>query len=97
MSDSGTDLGAGVAVAAPKRQARARLLWDKPGALALDDAAAYVSLSPSSWQRKVQRGEAPKPRQLDRRRVGWLVSELDDWLAGLPVSTIEPGPGRRAA
>jgi prophage regulatory protein len=97
MSDSDTDVGAEVAGAAPKRQARARLLWDKPGALSREDAAAYVSLSVSRWEKKVQRGEAPQPRQLTSRRVGWLVSELDAWLAALPVSTVEPGPGRRAA
>ena len=97
MSETDTDMGTDVAAEPPKRQARARLLWDKPGALSREDAAAYVSLSTRAWENKVQRGEAPKPRQLDRRRVGWLVSELDAWLAGLPVSTTQPGPGRRAA
>lgn len=42
-------------------------------------AAAYLSLSPSTFRAQV----APKvrPVHLTARRVGWLRTDLDKWLA----------------
>lgn len=42
-------------------------------------AAAYLSLSPSTFRAEV----APKVKAvaLTRRRVGWLRADLDRWLA----------------
>nr|WP_241781317.1 AlpA family phage regulatory protein [Comamonas thiooxydans] len=39
----------------------------------------------------VQDGTAPKARRFPgRRRVAWLRSELDAWLASLPLSDLLP-------
>lgn len=62
----------------------------EPGALELDDAAAFVSLSPSTWQRLVREERAPQPRSLSDNRVGWLVEELREWLRNRPVSSNLP-------
>lgn len=66
----------------------------KPGALELANAATYTSLSVSLFQRQVQTDpDFPKPVQLAKRRVGWLVSDLDAWLASRPRSACLPPPG----
>ena len=68
----------------------------KPGALDKASAAWYVSLSESSLERGVREGWFPKPRQLSGSdkggRAAYLVSELDDWLANRPVSSLPPPP-----
>ena len=75
------------------------IVTTKPGALALEAAAAYVSLSPSLLQKQVQQGDFPKPVQVSTRRVAWLTTELDAWLASRPRSQCLPpknsGYGRR--
>ena len=66
----------------------------KPGALELASAASYTSLSVSLFQQQAQKDPAfPKPVQLTARRVGWLVSDLDAWLASRPRSSCLPPPG----
>ena len=45
------------------------------------ETAAKVGLSyPTIW-RQMQRGEFPMPVQLSDNRVGWLESEIDDWIS----------------
>jgi len=68
----------------------------KPMYLDLPATAVYVSLSESVWQELVRTGGAPKPRQLSGRRVGWLVSELDEWGQTRPVSVLPPPPNTGA-
>ena len=68
----------------------------RPMYLDLTGAATYVSLSESVWQELVRTGDAPKPRQLSGRRVGWLVSELDEWGFNRPVSALLPPPNTGA-
>jgi prophage regulatory protein len=66
----------------------------KPGALELSGAAAYTSLSVSLFQQQAQKDpDFPKPVQLTARRVGWLVGDLDAWLASRPRSTCLPPQG----
>lgn len=76
------------------------IVTTKPAVMALDDAAAYLSLSASLLQQQAQQDPAfPKPVQLSARRVGWLTAELDAWLASRPRSQCLPpagsGYGRR--
>lgn len=70
------------------------IVTTKPAAMALDDAAAYLSLSTSLLQQQAQTDPTfPKPVQLSTRRVGWLTSELDAWLATRPRSNCMPPAG----
>jgi prophage regulatory protein len=72
----------------------AAVVTTKPGALELRDAAVYTSLSVSLFQQQVQKDpDFPKPVQLAARRVGWLIGELDAWLASRPRSSCLPPPG----
>lgn len=57
-----------------------------PAALERSQAAAYVSLSVSTFEKWVQEKKAPQPRQFPGRRVAWLRAELDAWLISLPLS-----------
>lgn len=67
------------------------ILQFAPAALDRDQAAAYVSLGISTFERLVQSRQAPQPRMFPAaRRVAWLRSELDAWLLGLPPSTLLP-------
>lgn len=53
----------------------------------VEKAAAYLSLSQSTFERLVREGGLPKPRKFPgRRRVGWLRPELEDAALNLPVS-----------
>lgn len=66
----------------------------KPAALALESAAAYLSLSVSLLQQLAQREpDFPKPVQLSARRVAWLTAELDAWLSSRPRSQNLPPVG----
>ncbi len=62
----------------------------KPAAIDLESAAQFVSLSASTVSSLVRSGTFPKPRQLSGRRVAFLVSELEEWLAQRPVSDLLP-------
>lgn len=61
-----------------------------PAALARDDAAAYLALSTTTFELLVREEDLPAPRQLSGRRVGWIRSELDEWLAARPKSKLLP-------
>lgn len=58
----------------------------KPAAIDLSTAAKFVALSPATIERLVREGQFPKPRQLAGRRVGYIVSEIEEWLHNRPVS-----------
>ncbi len=62
----------------------------RPAAIDIDQVAAYLSLSNSSIERMVRKGEFPAPRQMSGRRVAYLVRELDEWLEARPVSDQPP-------
>lgn len=61
-----------------------------PRIVAKDIAAQVLSLSVKTFERLVQAGEIPKPRQISPGRVGWLVSDLDDWATKRPISELLP-------
>lgn len=60
--------------------------------LNLEELAAALSLSESTVQDLVRRGELPPPRRLSARRVGWLVREIEAWAESRPVSDLLPPP-----
>lgn len=62
-----------------------------PYALPLEEAAPYVGLSISTFQRAVREDETcPKPRQLTGRRVGYIRRELEAWVESRPISELLP-------
>ncbi len=67
-----------------------------PRIVAKELAAQLLSLSVKTFERLVQQGELPKPRQISAGRVGWLVSELDAWAEKRPVSELLPPPNTGA-
>ena len=64
----------------------------RPGALDKAGAAWYVSLSESTIERGVREEWFPAPRELSPGRVGWLISDLDAYLASRPKSNLLPPP-----
>lgn len=66
------------------------VMW--PAALPPPDAARYCGVSVSTLEAEARAQRAPAPRQISARRVVWLRSDLDAWLAKLPASTILPPP-----
>lgn len=45
-----------------------------------DERAAITGLSRTTWWRMERYGKAPKRRILGENAVGWLLSELTDWV-----------------
>jgi len=58
----------------------------KPAFLDRSAAAEYVSLGLATMEGLVQKGKFPAPFQLTEKRVGWLVTEIDEWAASRPRS-----------
>jgi predicted DNA-binding transcriptional regulator AlpA len=56
----------------------------------LNEAADAVSLSTANVKKLVREGAFPKPRALSARRVGWLVSEVEQWALSRPVADMLP-------
>ena len=46
--------------------------------------AEKTSLSPSSVDRLTKSGVLPQKRHISDDRVGWLESEIDDFISNLP-------------
>ena len=53
--------------------------------LGLDEVKQRTSLSKSHIYRLMSRGQFPDRRKVGRRRVGWLLSEVQKWIATRPV------------
>jgi predicted DNA-binding transcriptional regulator AlpA len=49
-----------------------------------------TGLSRTTWWRMEQQGLAPRRRTLSRNSVGWLLSEIREWLAQREIG----GPGQ---
>ena len=62
----------------------------------LEGVADALSLSVSTVQDMVRREEFPAPRMLSRRRVGWLIREVEEWVESRPVSKLLPPPNTGA-
>jgi len=64
-----------------------------PAALETADAAKYCALSETTMARvELDDPTFPRARQLSKRRVGYLVRELDEWLEARPVADNLPPP-----
>ncbi len=53
-----------------------------PALVPLEDALRIVPVSPSTWRRLYERGEAPRPVKVGARRL-WLRAELEQFVARL--------------
>ena len=62
----------------------------------LQSTAAMLSLSESTVQDLVRRGEFPPPRKMSGRRVGWLIREVEEWAEKLQPSDLLPPPNTGA-
>lgn len=65
----------------------------EPAYLNRTEAAAFLSLSETSFEREVSQGRAPAARKITAGRVGWLVTELREFAHTRPVSDLLPPPG----
>lgn len=57
-----------------------------PRGLCLEEAAAYVGVSPNTFAEEVKNRRLPEPLRLGRRRI-WDKKALDAWLDGLSKLT----------
>lgn len=57
-----------------------------PRLISREAAAAYISLSPNSFDAMVEEGRMPRPKRLGDRRKAWDVRELDRAIDLLPHS-----------
>jgi predicted DNA-binding transcriptional regulator AlpA len=62
-----------------------------PQLIGREAAAAYVCVSPNTFDQMVADGMMPRPRRLSERRVAWDVRELDVAVDRLPVETAGAG------
>lgn len=74
----------------PAKPEAAKVTTLRPAAIDIDQVAAYLSLSNSTVEKMVRKGEFPAPRQISGRRVAYLVREVDEWLESRPVSDQAP-------
>ena len=61
-----------------------------PVFLDLPTVAQVVALSAATIERLEREGQFPKRRQLSGQRVGWLVREVQQWVAGAAKGTHTP-------
>jgi len=67
-----------------------------PHALNRRQAAEFVGVSATTFDKLVERGHMPKARQYpETRRLFWLRSELEDTLNELPTVEANPYAGVR--
>jgi predicted DNA-binding transcriptional regulator AlpA len=53
-----------------------------------DAAAAYVGLSPNTFDKLIVEGLMPAPRRLSERRLAWDVRQLDAAIDLLPIDGV---------
>jgi len=49
-----------------------------------------TGLSRSTIYAKMAEGDFPRPIKLGKRAVGWLDSDIDEWLESRPITFVEP-------
>ncbi|MCY3706184.1 MAG: AlpA family transcriptional regulator [Gammaproteobacteria bacterium] len=67
----------------PKKQGRVRFLR-------LPEVLARTGLSRSTVYVRLQQGRFPKPVSLGARAVGWIESEIDEWMRERIAASREP-------
>ncbi len=50
------------------------------------EVLAFVPYKKSTLWRLVKAGKFPAPRQVGPHRVGWLASEVADWIQNRPIA-----------
>jgi predicted DNA-binding transcriptional regulator AlpA len=55
-----------------------------PRLIGRDDAAAYVGVSPNTFDKMIAEGLMPSPRRLTERRLAWDMRQLDTAIDRLP-------------
>lgn len=61
-----------------------------------EELPTVTKMSASTIEEEIRNGNFPPPRELSKRRVGWLAWEIRDWLAKRPVSGFAPPPNTGA-
>ena len=56
----------------------------------LPEVRARTGLGKSTIYALIATGNFPAPRQIGPRAVGWLASEVDDWVRARPVVAYAP-------
>jgi predicted DNA-binding transcriptional regulator AlpA len=56
-----------------------------PRLICRDDAAAYVCVSPNTFDKMIADGLMPRPRRLTERRLAWDLRQLDAAIDRLPI------------
>ena len=56
-----------------------------PRLISRDAAAAYVGVSPNTFDKMIADGLMPNPRRLTERRLAWDVRQLDAAIDRLPI------------
>ena len=62
-----------------------------PRLISREAAAAYVCVSPNTFDALVDDGRMPRPKRLGDRRKAWDVRELDAAIDRLPAESGGPG------
>jgi predicted DNA-binding transcriptional regulator AlpA len=62
-----------------------------PRLISREAAAAYVCVSPGTFDRMVDDGRMPRAKRLGDRRIAWDVRELDVAVDQLPAEATGPG------
>jgi predicted DNA-binding transcriptional regulator AlpA len=75
----------GAAPPKPKPVERPARLAITPRLLKREDAAAYVNVSPNTFDKMVTDGVMPKPKHLTGKRQAWDVRDLDAFADDLPT------------
>jgi len=70
-------------MAASRQAALPRTL--APRLISREDAAAYVCVSPNTFDEMVKDGRMPRARRLVGRRKAWDIRALDDAVDNLPI------------
>ena len=60
--------------------------------LRLPKVVERTGLSTTTLWRRERAGEFPKRRRLGPNSVGWMESEVNEWLRSLPLAAEEPPP-----
>jgi excisionase family DNA binding protein len=61
-----------------------------PRLLSREQAAAYVGVSPNTFDEMVKAGKMPQPKIIWGKRKGWDVRELDRAVDNLPTAGTAP-------
>ncbi|WP_235362735.1 helix-turn-helix transcriptional regulator [Burkholderia sp. A9] len=76
--------------ASKTKNARQAIVTMKPFFLNIHQVSEVMSLSETIIKKMVATKEFPAPRAISKKRVGWLVRELEEWAETRPISEMLP-------